>query len=228
MAKTVASENLRGTRTYYGLTELTTSFIYDVEDMTTSQNNDVEDRARHFKMTSDNLLNNNKELNNTIPNGIVGENPTDTSLSEYEQHMYEEDVRKTRKIIQKDSTEKKTRKSLWDKCSEAIEEYTQDEALKKVLYAYLSDRLAMRDKPIYANQWKGLLNRLTELSAKDDPIKIVKQSIERAYGGFFPVREYGSYNRKPDPSVFGEHERMSSRKVTKEEREEIMRNGKVF
>ena len=228
MAKTVASENLRGTRTYYGLTELTTSFIYDVEDTTTSQNNDVEDRARHFKMTSDNLLTNNKELNNTISKDIVGETPTDTSLSEYEQHMFTEDVRKKRNIVQKDSTEKKTKKSRWEKCSEMIDEYTQDEELRKALRDYLSDRLAMKDKPIYANQWKGLLNRLTELSATEDPIKIVKQSIERAYGGFFPVREYGNYNRKPNPSVFGEHERMSSKKVTKEEREEIMRNGKVF
>lgn len=232
MAKTVASENLRGTRTYYGLTELTTSFIYDVEDTTTSQNNDVEDRARHFKMTSDNLLTNNKELNNTISKDIVGEKPSpitdsipiDNSLSEYEQHMYEDDVRKTRKIVQ----EKTPKKSRWQKCSEMIDEYTQDETLRQALRDYLSDRLAMKDKPIYPNQWKGLLNRLTELSANDDPIKIVRQSIERAYGGFFPVSKYGQYNRKPDPSVFGEHERMSSRKVTKEEREEIMRNGKVF
>ena len=109
-----------------------------------------------------------------------------------------------------------------------IDEYTQDEELRKALRDYLSDRLAMKDKPIYANQWKGLLNRLTELSATEDPIKVVKQSIERAYSGFFPVKEYGNYNRKPNPSVFGEHERMSSKKVTKEEREEIMRNGKVF
>ena len=173
-------------------------------------------------------ISNTKEYTNTIPKGIVGETPTETSLSEYEQHMFTEDVRKKRNIVQTDSTEKKTKKSRWEKCSEMIDEYTQDEELRTALRDYLSDRLAMKDKPIYANQWKGLLNRLTELSATEDPIKVVKQSIERAYGGFFPVKEYGNYNRKPNPSVFGEHERMSSKKVTKEEREEIMRNGKVF
>ena len=229
-SKMTANDNMRGTRTYYGLTELTMSFIYDVENTTTSLKNDMEDRACHSKMTPDNLLINNNILNNTISKDIVGETPTETSslsnseLSEYEQHMYEEDVRNKRKIV----TEKKPKKSLWQKCSEAIDEYTQDEQLKKALYDYLSMRLQMKDKPMYANQWKAMLNKLSTL--EDDPLKVVQQSIERAYGGFFPVsKNYGwQRNNKPDPSTFGEHKGMSSKKVSKEEREEILKHGTVY
>jgi hypothetical protein len=186
---------------------------------------------------SDNNIDNTKEyIENNIPKGIeknhspIESQNNSNTLSEYEQHMYEDDVRKVRKISQGEEKESKPKKNRWQKCSDMVDEYTQNEELRTVLKDYLSDRLAMKDKPIYPNQWKGLLNRLTELSVKDDPVKIVRQSIERAYGGFFPVKEYGQYNRnsKPDPSVFGEHKGMSSKKVTKEEREERMRNGKVF
>ena len=52
----VAGEIGRGSRTYYGITEMTTSLIYDVETPTTSRKNDVEALPRHEKMTPDNLL----------------------------------------------------------------------------------------------------------------------------------------------------------------------------
>lgn len=64
---TSANEKGRGVRVYYRITELTTSFIYDMEittsqnndvkTTTTSQNNDMEtERPRHLKVTSDNIL----------------------------------------------------------------------------------------------------------------------------------------------------------------------------
>ena len=190
------------------------------------------------ELSSDNKIDNTKEYTkNTIPKGIVEENHSpiesqnnSNTLSEYEQHMYEDDVRKVRKIVQGEEKEKKPKKTLWEKCSDAIQEYTDDEKLRKLLYEYLSMRLQMKDKPMYAPQWKAMLSKLSTL--EDDPIKVVEQSIERAYGGFFPLTEYAKYkgtkNYKPDPSVFGEYEEMSCKKVSAHEKEETLRNGKVF
>ena len=75
---TLANEHARGTKSYYGLTKLTTSLIYDMEDSTTSflndvkdsttsYENDVKDLPRHSKMTSDNTLN----IDNTLKNDNI-------------------------------------------------------------------------------------------------------------------------------------------------------------
>lgn len=237
-SKTVCGETVRGTRTYYGLTELTMSFIYDVENSTMSLKNDVEDRACHSKMTSNNILNTNNILNNTIPKGIVEQNPLlstnetheDTSvteeLSDYEKHMFSDDVKKKRKIVQAEDKPKQKRLSLWDKCVQAIEEYTDDPELRNALTEYLKLRLEIKDKPIYANQWKGLLNKLQTLTG--DPVQIVKRSTELGYASFYELQEWKNKSRKPDPRIFGEYEEMSCEKVSKEKREELLKNGKKF
>lgn len=56
-SKSVANKSARGTRTYYCITEKTTSLLNDVE-MTTSFSSDVKPGPRHFKMTSYNKLSN--------------------------------------------------------------------------------------------------------------------------------------------------------------------------
>lgn len=61
---TLNNKSGKGSRTYYSVTDLTTSLRNDVVTTTTSQKNDVVERPRHEKMTSDNILNNtNKKLN---------------------------------------------------------------------------------------------------------------------------------------------------------------------
>lgn len=224
VSKTIAADDLRGTRTYYGVTETTMSLIYDVET-STSQKDDMVSGACHKNMTSDNLLKDNNKLNNTISKDIVAnaspEESSSNTLSDYEQHMFSDDVKKGRKIIQQEDTEKKPRKkpkNKWDQCVDAINEYTQDEEFRTLLLDYLVMRLQMKDKPMYANQWKGMLNSLDRMGG--DRMQIVRRSLENGWAGFFEI--------KRDRSKFGEHAGMSSKKVSKEEREEIMRNGQVF
>ena len=179
-----------------------------------------------------------KKENNTIPRGIVEQNPLlstnetpeDTSvteeLSDYEKHMFSDDVKKKRKIVQAEDKPKQKRLSLWDKCVQAIEEYTDDPELRNALTAYLKLRLEIKDRPIYANQWKGLLNKLQTLTG--DPVQIVKRSTELGYASFYELQEWKNKSRKPDPRIFGEYEEMSCEKVSKEKREELLKNGKKF
>lgn len=235
-SKTVCGETVRGTRTYYGLTELTMSFIYDLEDSTTSFKNDMEDPSCHSKMTSNNLLTSNNKLNNTIPNGIVEQQrlfsqPKDESdteeLTDFEKHMFSDDVKQKRKIAQAEDKPKQKRMSLWDKCVQYINEYTEDSELRDALTEYLKIRLAMKNKPIFAGQWKALLNKLDIF---DDKLAVVKQSLELGYASFYELKTgyRGSVRYTPNPSVFGENEHNQSIKVSKAEREEILKNGTKF
>ena len=153
---------------------------------------------------------------NTIPKGIVREDPStkETSsdnVSDYERHMYTE--------------EKPKKKSRWDRCVDMIDEYTDDEELRGALKAFLSDRLAMKDKPIYPNQWKALLKKLTAIGGNTKAV--VQQSIEYGYASFYPLRRNTRITSTP-LSNFGESEVNQTVKVTKEQREEMLKNGEVY
>ena len=83
---------------------------------------------------------------------------------------------------------KTKKKNKFDKCVDAIVEFTDNEQLRDLLVTYLKLRLEMTDSPIYVNQWKGLLNKLAQLADTDsDMMNIVQQSIDRGYRSFFPI-----------------------------------------
>lgn len=170
---------------------------------------------------------NNKDniKDNTIPKGIVEvDTSTDNNLSDYEKHMYSDTPKRKRAIPDMDDTDtqsqpKKTRKNRWDQCVDMINEFTQDEELRVALTDYLTMRLQMKDRTLFANQWKGMLSSLSRMNG--DQLAIVRQSIEKGWASFFPVK-------RTDPSTFGEHMGMSSKKVSREEREELLKNGEKF
>lgn len=188
---------------------------------------------RVINYPSDNKLNIDNKLN-TISKDIVinhsKNNPNNSNndinnISEYESKMYNDDVIKTRKISNADSTPKK-KLNLWDKCVQSIDEYTDNQSLRDALVEYLKVRLAIKDKPIYHSQWKALLRKLGTLAG--DPVKIVNQSTELGYASFYELRRnYANYNR-PNLQVFGEHQGVNSVKVSNEERERMFKYGTIF
>jgi hypothetical protein len=79
----IASESRRGSRTYYGLTDMTMSLIYDTVNTTTSQNNDTVEGPRHFCVTSDSKLKkHDKELKKHDKDNKPG-NSGDWMLQQY-------------------------------------------------------------------------------------------------------------------------------------------------
>ena len=95
------------------------------------------------------------------------------------------------------------KKSLYDKCYDQILEFTNNVGLIDALTDYLQMRLQMKDKPLYANSWKGMLNKLAKM---DNQIDVVNESIERGWASFF---EHKDYNRK-GKAVFGEDDNIKS------------------
>ena len=109
---------------------------------------------------------------------------------------------------------KKTKKSLYEKCYDQIIEFTNNVGLIDALTDYLQMRLQMKDKPLYANSWKGMLNKLAKM---DNQIEVVNTSIERGWASFFEP----TYKKK-GKEVFGEDDNIKSVKG------EFISSGETF
>ena len=88
---------------------------------------------------------------------------------------------------------KQTKPNLYQKCLAIINDYTEDNNIRKMLIEYLDlllEKSKVEHKPLYANQFKGMLKHLNDLiaSKENGTIEdIISQSIQKSYIGFFPV-----------------------------------------
>lgn len=125
-------------------------------------------------------------------------------------------------------SEKPKRKSLYDKCLDEINEFTDDTILKETLVSYLSVRLVNKEKPLLGvNQWKGMLKKL---SSMDKQVDVVLQSIDRGWASFFELKL--DYN-KSDVTQWNGNKSVVSIEMTNEDKdmlnkdiEERKQNGK--
>lgn len=91
----------------------------------------------------------------------------------------------------KENKPRKTKNNLYIKCSSLIYNFTDIPALQKLLFTWLNMRLEIKNKPLYANQFKGILNKLGGYTESATELcEIVQQSIDRGYLSFFPVNNY--------------------------------------
>ena len=176
----IGNKSRRGSKSYYSITELTTSLQNDVEN--------EDERPRHSKMTSNNKLINistNVDIDNNISKDILLQPNMDDNISD--------------KLYDKPEPKKK-RKNLYEKCVDAINEYTDDLELQDLLVTYLKMRLEVKDKPLYYNMWRGQLNKLFSLSNKlDDLCNIVQQSIDKGWLSFYEIKSFNG--KKKDLQV---------------------------
>ena len=110
---------------------------------------------------------------------------------------------KENKTISKDIVEQKPKKkNLFEKCVDAIENFTDDEEVQNILRLYLRFRLEIKDKPLYANQWIGMLNKLREYTeSKTECIAIIQQSIDRGYLSFYPLSKQSNRSTACEKNV---------------------------
>ncbi len=152
------------------------------------------------------IISNNTKYNKLLSNDNNYGN-CNGECSEFESKMY--------------SPKKKRGKTLYQKCADYINEYTDILELQTALIEYLKFRLNVTDKPIYnVNQWKSMLKKLDDVVAecKVDYIVIVQQSIDKAWLNFYPLAK----SNKKD--VFAEGDGLSCEraKETEDERKEIL------
>lgn len=121
---------------------------------------------------------------------------------------------KQKKSVKKDN--------LFTKCVSLIDSY--DFAvwgnIRKLLIDYLNYRISVKDKPLYTNMWKGMLNKLAELG--DDDVRlyeaIIKQSIERGYLSFYQLSTYSKNMAVQSESGSRHVPRMTDEDYAEEER----------
>ena len=96
--------------------------------------------------------------------------------------------------------QKQPKSNMYANCVSIIDDFTQDTQVRVDLTDYLKLLFEMRKDgfAFYANNWKGLLRKLSCLS-KDpkEQHEIICQSIERGYKSFFPVISYSGTKEKP-------------------------------
>ena len=173
--------------------------------------------TRYFEIVEDKLLKNltssSEKTKELVPkklsssNNIYNKNKNNNTISK--------DIVENSRLIPKPN--------LYSKCVALIHDYTTNDELSKALIEYLKVRLEMKDKPLYVNSWKGLLNKLDREFDEHERLSVVYQSIERGYASFFPVNTSKSNNTARDI----EHLTESNPRGNKEKLKEDIANGNV-
>ena len=140
-------------------------------------------------------------------------------------------IKEKEKVVSKDTTtefsfgKKSTPKkeNLYTKCVQLIDSYDFScwGNIREQLIDYLNFRLAVKDKPLYTNMWKGMLNKLANLCV-DDISKyeqVIQYSLERGYLSFYEPKNFSSGTVKSKPWEQG----VKSETYTEEEKREIER-----
>jgi hypothetical protein len=91
--------------------------------------------------------------------------------------------------------QKPKKDNLFTKCVSLIDSYDFScwGNIRNLLIDYLQFRMSIKEKPLYTNMWKGMLNKLVELCNDDISMyeSVIKQSIERGYLSFYPISSSG-------------------------------------
>ena len=116
--------------------------------------------------------------------------------------------------------QKPKKESLYSKCINLIDDFTKNVKIRNLLIQYLNLRLEMKDKPLYTNQWKGLLNKLKELEKDNNIEDVITQSIEKGYASFYPVNK--SYKSNKDS--FSEGDGLKCDSITDDELAHIVQH----
>ena len=194
-SRTVANENTQGTRTYYR----TTSFLHDMLYDTTSLKNDVIEEPRHSKMTSNTFTNSNTKVN----------------TSNSKELLQNSDFQFGKAKPKKDN--------LYTKCVTLVDDFISKHncgnVVRSKLIDYLNYRMSVKDKPLYTNIWKGMLNKLDALHKEGYGYEpVIDFSLERGYLSFYPPSNF-SKNRGIQSESGARHvPRMTEEDYEEEER----------
>ena len=168
----IANEHKRGSRSYYTITEQ-----FEALQMTECKKLSLVERPSVKNYTPNNKLINDNKLNKTI--------------------LSKDNIVENFQFGTKQNKPKKS--TLWDKCLDAIIEFTDDGILRDLLVASL--RLFLEnnkelDKPFYTNTFKGKLNNLSKLSDDNyEQRKIVQQTLDNGWNNFYQLKENKSIKK---------------------------------
>ena len=131
----------------------------------------------------------------SLPNNIYN---IDTNISKDTSELSAEP------IFEFGMPDEKPKQNLYQKCASHIYSFTEDHNVQKALFEYLDfllEKSRSEKKPIYENQWKGLLKKLKDI---DDKVGSIQYSIQKGYIGFYePPTQFT--NTTPDTNKAVQH-----------------------
>ena len=124
---------------------------------------------------------------------------------------------------------KPKKESLFTKCvtltDDFISQHNCGNPIRKKLIEYLNYRLSIKDKPLYTNMWKGMLNKLDLLHKEGYAYEaIIDFCLERGYLSFYPPSNFSKQLDVTKGKAWEEN--VSCRQATEEELAEIERLNK--
>lgn len=146
-------------------------------------------------------------------------NTKTSNTNKKEKNSSKEELHSQEFSFGKQSTPKKA--NLYTKCVQLIDSYDFScwGNIREQLIDYLNFRISVKDKPLYANVWKGMLNKLANLCV-DDVSKyeqVIQYSLERGYLSFYEPKNFSSGTVKNKPWEQG----VKSETYTEEEKRQI-------
>lgn len=233
----------KGSRAYFAKTELFESLLF-TSDQTQNIASESSDQTQYFASeNSDQTQNiasqiikynynkvNNKEVKgNSSDNEELQRIKKELSIDEPTENP---ELSESYKSFLGSATNKKTSKrpNRFQQCINLIDEFTDDESVRTLLVQYLRLRFesaSAEGKPIYVNQWRGLLTKLMNIVKQGNDIKeVIQQSIDRGYRSFFPVnssKKYAANNYTNEPLASEAY-----KDIPDEERDPRFGTGEVF
>jgi len=127
------------------------------------------------------------------------------------------------------SDDKPKKKNQFQKCLDMVNEYTTNGELRQKLmecYKLFTENSRESGKPFYANNFKGKLNVLSDLSSDVNmQIKIVEQTLKLGYNGFYELK---TDNRRKTGNTTHDIEKLYGGMNDKASDKERIKNGEKF
>lgn len=127
---------------------------------------------------------------------------------------------------------KPKKESLFTQCVNLVDDFISKHncgnPVRSKLIFYLNYRLSVKERPLYVNMWKGLLNKLDRLHQEGYGYEpIIDYALERGYLSFYvPTGCYSDVKEKPwEKGVKSEGYTEEEKRQLDKEREEMIARG---
>lgn len=174
-------------------------------------------RHRVIKMIKQTNQNDEAESSKCVANNIVNKQTNNKTILSKDNIVENFEFGKKKEVITKQK-----KPSLYDKCVNLINEYTDDVILQGLLVASLKlflENSRESGTPFYTNTFKGKLNNLRKLSDDDYKLRfIVQQTLDNGWNNFYEIKAdnkkknntHDKLNESGD--LYVEHSRKEDRK----------------
>ena len=188
--------------------------------------NDCEGMVQKVKENNTSINNTNEYINTKESKKEESNNTQNQQVENEELNQLKKEIEQLKAENEKLKTKKEKPKKKTKSYDEQIEEYTQNEEMRKALRAFIQMRTMIK-RPLTEYAMKLMLNDLNKLASDDNTkIAILNQSIMHNWQGVFPLKDSSNYNAQKTTQGENQQEDPKHRKYDQngyESEEEFMK-----